>query len=58
MVYISLGKQAEAETAYQQLLLNFPHNTHMADVIHHGIASHYRKCKKDNKADEILTSMF
>ncbi len=53
MVYISWGKQADAEMAYQQLLLNFPHNTHMADVIHHGIASHYRKCKKNDKADEI-----
>ncbi|MCJ7778406.1 MAG: hypothetical protein MUP16_08850, partial [Sedimentisphaerales bacterium] len=53
MVYITWDKQAEAETAYQQLLSNFPHNTHMADVIHHGIASHYRKCKKDDKADEI-----
>jgi len=53
MVYISWDKQAEAESAYQQLLLNFPHNTHMADVIHHGIASHYRKCEKDNKADEL-----
>ncbi|MFH1369689.1 MAG: hypothetical protein ABII09_00135, partial [Planctomycetota bacterium] len=50
---IEAGKQAEAETAYQQLLSNFPHDTHMADVIHHGIASHYRKCKKDDKADEI-----
>jgi len=46
-------KQAKPEAAYQQLLSNFPHNTHMADVIHHGIASCYRKNKKDAKANEI-----
>jgi tetratricopeptide (TPR) repeat protein len=38
MIHIAYGEQAEAESAYQQLLSNFPHNTHMADVLHHGIA--------------------
>jgi outer membrane protein assembly factor BamD (BamD/ComL family) len=53
MMHIACGKQTEAETAYQQLLSNFPHNTHMADVIHHGIACCYRKFNNTDKANEL-----